>query len=151
MSADTGTGTVLKFFVEGIPKGKGSFVGIYNHKLQRVILVPAGSADAKCARKQWAKAITDKAWQKSLGPLLGNDEAVSLNLRFCLPRPKAAKKRLWPTKRSASDLDKLCRLVLDALDTANVFKDDSQVCMLSASKSYTPEPWGVSITVKVLE
>ena len=145
------TATVLKFFVEGIPKGKGSFVGIYNQKLQRVILVPAGSADVKRARKQWAKAITDRAYDKSLGPLLGKDEAVSLQLHFYLPRPKAAKKRLWPTKRSASDLDKLCRLVLDALDDANVFNDDSQVCALDARKEYRNENWGVEITVEVLE
>lgn len=145
-------GIPITFFVAGIAKGKGSFVGIYNQKLKRVFLIPAGSADAKRARQQWAGAVAAEARAVWGGrPMLANDEAVSLKLCFYVPRPKAAKKRPWPTKRSASDLDKLCRLVLDALDQANVFKDDSQVCALDARKLYVDDKWGVEITVEVLE
>jgi len=46
----------------------------------------------------------------------------------------------WPTTRAGGDLDKVARLVLDALEIAGVYKDDSQVVALRAEKEYAETP-----------
>lgn len=73
---------------------------------------------------------------------------VVASLEFYFPRPAAAKNRLYPHMRSAGDLDKLCRAVLDALQP-KVLEDDSLVVSLSATKRYEERdnPAGVIITV----
>jgi Holliday junction resolvase RusA-like endonuclease len=45
-----------------------------------------------------------------------------------------------PTSRGAGDLDKIARLVLDGLDVAGVYLDDSQVAMLQSWKVYGERP-----------
>lgn len=59
---------------------------------------------------------------------------VSLDIVFCLPRPKSAKKDARPDKKP--DIDKLQRSTFDALKTAGVFEDDSRVVNVSAKKRY---------------
>jgi Holliday junction resolvase RusA-like endonuclease len=73
-------------------------------------------------------------------------ESLAVNLIFILPRPAVHYGRgrnagsvkdsapRWPATKP--DLDKLCRAVLDALTDAGVWRDDSQVVMLSAGKMY---------------
>lgn len=61
---------------------------------------------------------------------------VMLNLSFVFPRPKSTPKSHAPVTRSTGDLDKLCRNVFDALTTAGVMQDDSQVTSLTTSKRY---------------
>jgi crossover junction endodeoxyribonuclease RusA len=76
---------------------------------------------------------------------------VRATLQFHFPRPAAAKNRLYPHLRSAGDLDKLVRAVLDALQPS-VLADDSLVVHLAAGKFYeTPEqPAGVTILIEDL-
>lgn len=76
---------------------------------------------------------------------------VEAVLKFRFPRPAAAKNRLYPHLRSAGDIDKLTRAVLDALQPA-VLLDDSLVVELTASKAYalTEHDAGVSISIKEL-
>lgn len=95
-----------------------------------------------------------KSWMEDIRADLHVVEApmfttpVTVSLEFFFPRPMAAKNRLYPHMRSAGDLDKLCRAVLDALQP-KVLEDDALVVSLSATKRYeTPEcPAGVVITV----
>src|SRR3989338_1543920 len=61
--------------------------------------------------------------------------AVGLDLQVFLPRPKSAPKRKRLRHQKRPDLDKVIRGVLDAL-TGVVFRDDSQVCSISAQKDY---------------
>lgn len=76
---------------------------------------------------------------------------VTVSLEFFFPRPMAAKNRLYPHMRSAGDLDKLCRAVLDALQP-KVLEDDSLVVTLVSTKRYETSqyPAGVVITVEDL-
>jgi Holliday junction resolvase RusA-like endonuclease len=63
---------------------------------------------------------------------------VRLHLRFFLPRPKSLPKATcWPTTRP--DLDKLTRAVNDALTDSGVWKDDSQLVELTATKGYAQD------------
>lgn len=73
-------------------------------------------------------------------PLTG---PVSVEVTFTLPLPPSVRPatRTWPTTHNSNDLDKMLRLVLDAL-TGPVFLDDSQVVEVTARKAYphTPAP-----------
>lgn len=61
--------------------------------------------------------------------------AVEVKITFLLLRPKSAPKaRVLPTVRP--DLDKLARSTLDALKSAGVYADDSQVTDLIVCKRY---------------
>lgn len=69
------------------------------------------------------------------------DGPVALELTFCFDKPASAPKRrtTWPIKRSTFDIDKLQRSTFDALTDAGVFRDDSQVVDVTASKVYTDD------------
>lgn len=62
------------------------------------------------------------------------DGAVHVHLEFVLPRPKSTPKRRTPPATTRPDLDKLVRAVLDAITSAGVWNDDSQVVRLDARK-----------------
>ena len=73
---------------------------------------------------------------------------VGVIVDFVVARPMSApkKRRLWPLHRP--DLDRLVRAVLDSL-TSTVFRDDSQVVVVSATKRYDySEPPGARIVVR---
>jgi crossover junction endodeoxyribonuclease RusA len=105
-------------------------------------------------RAQVQQAITALGEQ----PLEG---AVQLLLGFQLPRPtshygtgrNAGQVRRsapdWPTV--APDLDKLTRLICDAITDAGLYKDDSQVCFIVTAKKYTTGTPGVFIRVSEME
>lgn len=77
------------------------------------------------------------------------DGPVNLNLTFTLKRPRAhyrTGKHHAELRSDAPvfhpkkpDLDKLARAIMDALTTASVWKDDSQVATLHARKTYGDE------------
>lgn len=92
------------------------------------------------ALSEWKNAIRDAA-----GALVTDleREAVAVRATFYVARPAGhyGKNGLrgsapaYPIKRSAGDVDKLARALLDAL-TGVVFADDSQVVDLDVSKRY---------------
>lgn len=64
-------------------------------------------------------------------------EPVSVRLTFVMPRPVSMPKRLaTPPHTKRPDVDKLLRAVMDALTSAGVFYDDSQVVEQYAAKRY---------------
>lgn len=67
-------------------------------------------------------------------PLHAKGEPVSVELNFVMPRPASASKRSTPAATKRPDVDKLARAVLDALSSAGVWCDDSQVTHLVVSK-----------------
>ncbi len=73
-------------------------------------------------------------------------EAVSLDIEFWFPRPKSVKPSKRPHLTTKPDLSKLVRGAEDAL-TGVLFRDDSQVVTLVASKRYVDGPAGARITV----
>jgi Holliday junction resolvase RusA-like endonuclease len=73
---------------------------------------------------------------------------VGVQVTFTVPRPASIplRQRAWPQVRSAGDVDKLLRAVLDALTVGNVGKgiglltDDALVCDARAVKVYQDTP-----------
>lgn len=79
------------------------------------------------------------------------DQVVAVAIRCYHERPKSiASSVTW--KRSAPDVDKLTRAVLDAL-TRSVIVDDSRVARLYVEKKYAPagRVAGVHVVVSALE
>ncbi len=82
------------------------------------------------------------------GPLF--EGPVAVELAFTFPRPVAAKNRLYPHMRSAGDIDKLVRAVLDALQPV-VLADDSLVVQLTALKLYESDLYAPGVEIEVRE
>lgn len=85
--------------------------------------------------KPWREVVAYAA-QEARGEEWPHGDAVSVVLRFYLPKPKSVR-RTYPTTRP--DVDKLARGILDAL-TGVAFKDDSQVVRLDVEKHYDGVP-----------
>ena len=68
---------------------------------------------------------------------------VALDIVFCLPRPKSAKRGARPDKKP--DIDKLQRSTFDALKTAGVYEDDSRVVSVTAKKRYVGDYGSMSV------
>ena len=71
---------------------------------------------------------------------------VELTAVFAIPRPKSHHTKTGSLTSSAPllhtykpDLDKLCRLVGDALTIAGVIKDDSLITVIHAEKRWVPQ------------
>jgi crossover junction endodeoxyribonuclease RusA len=76
---------------------------------------------------------------------------VVVKIMFVMPRPKATPKtRATPPAVKKPDLDKLERAVLDALTSAGVYADDSQVVALYGYKRLAElgEPTGAMIHIE---
>ena len=64
--------------------------------------------------------------------VMSTDEALELKVVFQIPSPKGCK-RTFPSVRP--DLDNYLKLLMDAMNGL-VWKDDAQVCYVSAFKTY---------------
>jgi len=139
----------LKFTAYGIPQPKGS--------AKAFLPFHATKAVVKAVLENWRPGIivgmikklrpivmSDnpkvKAWQKIIAQYASLDfqgppweGPVRLDIKFYLPRPKAAANRCWHLTRP--DLDKLVRAVTDGL-TGIVYEDDKQVVWGHRSKEY---------------
>ena len=89
--------------------------------------------------RPWREAVRQEALKIGL---VVSDQPIYLHLLFRFHRPKGhynAKGQIKPsaptTHTTRPDLDKLARSTLDAL-TGVLFRDDSQVAFLVASKEY---------------
>jgi Holliday junction resolvase RusA-like endonuclease len=87
--------------------------------------------------KEWRTRVTatsreaaGRMWTPIEGP-------VGVHIRFGLTRPvrEPKRRRTWPVRRGC-DIDKLVRGVLDGLDDACVYGDDSQVTSVYAAKDW---------------
>lgn len=132
---------VLDVFVPGKPAPQGSKRYVGN----------GISIESSKAVKPWRADIReDVAARFDPPPLTG---ALLVELEFSMPRPASAPKRSTPPAIKRPDLDKLSRAVLDALGSAGVWRDDSQVVRLVASKRLTEVGYlpGCQIRVAVIE
>lgn len=132
------------FRVKGVePAPKGSMAGrcLTHPKVgakclnpQRVVI----SEDANRGRP-FRRAI-EAAAKVHMPETADPHQPLKVTILFGVTRTKAAAKREFPSVRSAQgvggDLDKMVRLVLDALESAGVLTDDAQVCKLEAEKVY---------------
>lgn len=110
--------------------------------------VPKGSTRAFIP-KGWTRPIVTadntktKPWQETIkqaalearGGRPPIDGPVALFVRFFVPRPKTAPRRVTePAKKP--DLDKLIRALKDALTSAGAYHDDAQVTRVLATKDF---------------
>lgn len=131
---------VLAVFVPGRPAPQGS-----KRHVGRGIMVESSKAVG-----QWRDDI--RSWIRAMhdAPPIGGPVAVQLT--FVMPRPASAPKRSTPPAVKRPDVDKLARAVLDAIGSAGLWRDDSQVVDLHAAKRLAEldEKPGVLIEIRLL-
>lgn len=133
---------MISFLATGNPEPKGS--------AKAFVIKPKGGGKPRAVVtsanprvKGWQQTIAATA-QAHAGAFVG-EGGVCLRLKFLLARPASLpKKVVQHTKKP--DLDKLARAVKDALKGV-LYKDDSQVVRLIASKHYAPPDAPPSVEV----
>jgi Holliday junction resolvase RusA-like endonuclease len=136
----------IEFFCAGIPKAqprvkayvRGGHAGVYT----------PDSAEA------WKQEVRRQAVANAPESLIGG--VVRVDLDFYLPRPKThldrhgvpkPKSPVWHCKKP--DLDNLIKAVTDAItDTQRVWLDDSQICEITATKTYALNAVGCSVGIR---
>lgn len=127
---------MISFFVSGVPTPQGS---------ARAFVVNGKPIITSANRNlgAWRRLMSDAAQAHACmieGP-------VKLNVAFVLPRPKSLPKKVhWHLKKP--DLDKLVRAVGDSL-TGIMWKDDSQVVTIEATKSYAMGAESVGVLIEI--
>lgn len=135
----------LSFFAAGIPKAqprvkayvRGGHAGVYT---------PDGA-------ETWKQEVRRQAVANAPESVIAG--VVRVELDFFLPRPKAhldrhgvpkPKSPVWHCKKP--DLDNLIKAVTDAItDTQKVWLDDSQICEITATKTYGINAVGCSVSI----
>ena len=134
----------LSFRVAAIPKPQGSKRAFITRpkegsgKTPKAVVVDSDKGPLKEFREA-VRSDAVAAMPEGFIPLAG---PVAVELQFALHKPKVAERgpRRWPTGKTAGDVDKLARAVLDALTDAGVWEDDGQVVQLLVSKDYPGTP-----------
>lgn len=136
MSAPVGA-AALDVWIAGVPAPQGSKRHVGGGRL----------VESSKAVGPWRTLVAWHLAQHHLGAPV--DGPLTVRLGFVMPRPAATPKRSTPPAVRRPDLDKLVRAVLDAA-TAVVWRDDSQVVELAASKRLAEldEQPGVRIEVE---
>lgn len=135
----------LQFTVHGTPAPQGSKKGFVNPRTGRAIVVD----DNKKPLRTWREDVKHAAMDALAGrPAL--EGPVSVNVRFYVKRPAAHYgrrngvpylKETAPTYPiTKPDGDKLQRSTFDALKTAGVYRDDSQIAEYLVMKLYADGP-----------
>lgn len=141
--------------VVGDPRPKGSMHCIGPRKCRScdaVVVHNLQPDDPSGKGKEWRERLerAGRALHNRLG--FTYEGPVSVDATFVVARPAAAAKRPYPHIRSAGDLDKLTRMLLDAFTVAGVWTDDALVCELNVRKQYpgtVPELTGPGVVVRV--
>lgn len=139
--------------IPGTPKPKGSMkclgqVGKIRHQL---------TEDYRPGQKEWRDRIADTIRRK-VTTRYAEGVPVQVDVTFTLPRPEyhygtgrnagIVKPRYeWEpaTNRGTGDVDKMLRLLLDALEDGGLLANDAQVVDAHAVKVYVDDPLGRSL------
>jgi Holliday junction resolvase RusA-like endonuclease len=135
----------IDFFVAGIPKAqprvkafvRGGHAGVYTPD----------------SAEEWKQAVRQQAVANAPESTVAHPVRVELD--FFLPRPKAHYKRdgsLKPNSpvwhQNKPDIDNLIKSVTDAItDTQRIWLDDSQICEITATKTYAMNAVGCSMFI----
>jgi crossover junction endodeoxyribonuclease RusA len=115
---------MVQIFISGQPAPQGSKRHVGN-----------GIMIESCKRvKPWRESIRCALTTEMGQPVTRLEGAVRCGLEFVLRRPVSTPKRTTPPAVKKPDIDKLGRAVLDAITSAGVIGDDSQVVSLMATK-----------------
>ena len=136
----------VSFSVVGTPTPKGSFT-----RMPHGGMVPAGTVDSRRRMDQWRMDVRNAA-REAMGdspPMVG---PMRLFVEFALLPPKSMAKsqRGWKLPTTKPDVDKLLRMLADAL-TGIVYRDDSQVVMVALNKVYAwDEQPGAQVSAELI-
>ncbi len=132
----------LTVFIPGTPAPQGS----KRHVGGGVMI------ESSKAVKPWRQDVRAALLDSSGQPVARFEGAVSVRADFVMPRPASTPKRSTPPAIKRPDLDKLIRAVLDAVGSAGVWRDDSQVVEVQATKRLAAlgESAGLHLTVEAL-
>jgi Holliday junction resolvase RusA-like endonuclease len=132
--------SLVNLFVPGVPRPQGSKQAFRNQHSGRIAVVES-SKHVKTWRDDIRGALLDRL--PSAAPFT---YPVTVCLGFVMPRPKfhyrtgrnahLLRDTAPPHPIGKPDVDKLARAVLDAIGSAGVWVDDSQVVELHAAKGY---------------
>jgi crossover junction endodeoxyribonuclease RusA len=141
-------------FVPGIPQPQGSSRIVYAGGRPTVT---SANPKLKTWRAQVTRAVQESAGFQVIAPW---EWRARMGLTFYLPRPASHLTRKGELTRSAPlshlsvpDLDKLVRAIGDGITDAGVWRDDSQVVVITAEKRYADsshEP-GARIVIELLD
>ena len=136
----------ITFEVLGTPAPKGAMTAFPIRKAGALTGRVAVTARSSERQREWTNRVLSvvRGIAEDVELL---DEPVVVTMRFYMPKPKAAPKRrrTWPDR--APDIDKLARLVLDAM-TGTLLADDARVVELHVGKDYPDNGWtGVEVLV----
>lgn len=127
------------FTVPGRPITKGSLKCVGRNGRHQLI-------ESNPETKEWLGAVAIAA--TSLGLTIDPDQPVGVEVTATMPRPASYHRSgkfahllrenapRYPVRARSGDIDKLSRLVLDALQQAGVLADDAQVVELRARKFF---------------
>jgi len=118
----------ITVFIPGNPAAKGN-IRYLGQRGGRAILT-----DATKKLKPWDSHVRSALADDEGQPKAYFDGPVHIELEFVMPRPLSTPKRSTPPAVKKPDLDKLQRAVFDAISSAGVWRDDSQVVSVVASK-----------------
>lgn len=135
--------------VTGTPRPKGSMhcIGPRTHRCKScgtegVVIHNVQADDPDGTGKEWRDRLIIAGQKLRQANGFTFEGPVSIDVTFVLDRPAAASKRLWP--HVIPDVDKLARMLLDALQTAQVIKNDALVVELTARKCYPCDRCGMT-------
>lgn len=132
-------------FVAGKPAPQGSKKALHHKQSGKIVTMESSKAV-----KPWRESIRHALLDDQGLPRATFTGAVLIELRFVMPRPASTPKRSTPPAVKRPDIDKLARAVLDAVSSAGVWHDDSQVTQMSAMKRLADleETPGLHITIR---
>lgn len=121
----------LEVFVAGKPAPQGSIRAIVHRSTGRAVAVKDNNATQKSWRGDVRDALIDDTGQPKVA---FGAAAMRVQLEFVMPRPVSTPKSRTPHATKKPDVDKLERAILDAVTSAGVWNDDSQVVDLHSIK-----------------
>ncbi len=127
---------MIKFFIPGIPVAKG------RPKFSTIGEIPRAYTPKKTRAWETYFEWRSKPYRPS-EPLEG---PLEIHLVFSMPRPKSLPKNVIHHIKKP-DIDNMQKSVIDALENAAFFKNDSQFVYKTASKIYSYQP-GVNVIIK---
>ena len=139
----------IEFFVPGAPVGKGR-----PRAARRGAGVVMFTPEKTAGYEALVAATASNAMRAEAGPLFTGPLEAVLEMRFPVPASWSKAKRAralagveWHT--SKPDADNVAKAVLDACNGV-VFRDDSQVVILIATKAFSEAP-GVRVVIREVQ
>lgn len=134
---------MIEFRVYGTPAPQGSKTAFVRNG--KAVVVDGSSTVGRQKLSSWRAEVAREAQNVATGELMEGPIGVEIN--FIMPKPKSAPKRkIFCDKKP--DIDKLVRSTFDSM-TGVLYKDDSQVSRIKATKTYVSpeEPAGALVRI----